>query len=83
MNEAIERIKNKILEAEKVGYQNGNVNHNVQPVTGHLRRALADGKSIPVEDLEWMIEALLRACQAEDAFLAKKDPERYGSKAWM
>jgi hypothetical protein len=63
------RLRERDAEAVAQGYTEGDVNHYVQPVTGHLRLLERDGKPLPVEELAYYADRLHKACNAELAWI--------------
>ena len=76
----LKRLREKEESAIAEGYTEGDVNHNIQPIIGTLRRKVndvAEGKFIApnillnVAQMENLIEKMFAACDAETAFLAR------------
>lgn len=68
-NPAVTRLRERIARAVENGYTEGDVNHNVQPIIGHMRMLLRDGKPMLLDDMEHYVNKLLDACDAETAWL--------------
>lgn len=69
------RLRERQAEAVAQGYTEGDVNHYVQPLIGHLRLLERDRKPLPAEDLAYFIDRLHKACNAELALLVMTRPE--------
>jgi hypothetical protein len=57
------------IDTVEHGYTEGDVNHNLQPLVGHLRLMLRDGKTPDAEWMEYAVDRMRKAYQAENAWL--------------
>lgn len=63
------RLRERERLAVEQGYTKGDVNHYVQPIIGQMRMALANHKTIDAAFLEYAVDRLAKACNAELAWL--------------